>query len=359
MRHIRDVWEVDVGALNGVVPGSRLAVHRAEPLQEVAVVDVHTDRSIVEPIGWSPNAEQLYDMVLTHVPLPPVAALIQTSSDVAGRLAEAVRTAGPRRWPVAAHPHHGTGCEPSARLLLRVRQADDGRTVQVTSPTTSRWLPRSTPTATAVHELEHIARWLQVRNLSNPTSALEGAVRIEFLPAAAGGQRPPRDSEPLPAGNLVFTYVRSGTGWEPPSVFLRLRNTTDRRLFCVLLGLTDRHRIHADLLPGEYVAGRWTAEVGRGGPVTLALPLDRPVEPGASVTDWLLLVAEEPFNSDLFALPRLGEVSGRSHRGGRRGISGVLDRLGLLAVKRDAIPEPTVALDWAVEVVEITTRVPE
>jgi hypothetical protein len=54
----------------------------------------------------------------------------------------------------------------------------------------------------------------------------------------------------------------------------------------------------------------------------------------------------------------MGEASRRPHRGGKRGITGVLDRLGLLAVKRDAVPEPVVVLDWTVEVVEITTRVP-
>ena len=362
LRHMRDEWEVDVGAVHGIVACTRLGVHRADPLREVRVVDVHVDRSIVEPIGWSPDEERQYDMVLTGVPLPPVAVSIGAGPDVAARVTEAVRTAGLGGGP---SPHIRVippADEPTAKLLLRVQRADEG-TLQVTS---ADHKPLAPPVTTegpgivqTVRDLEHIARWLQVRNLANPSSSLEDAVEIEVWPASANGERPPRDSRRLPAGNLEFAYTWTGKRWKPPSAFIRLRNTTDQKLFCVLLDLTDRHRMHAELFPGEHVAGRRTADVGRGGPITLSLPSDQPVEPGASVTDWLvLLVAEEPFSSDPFSLPRLGEVAQRAVRSRRGGITGALDRLGLLAVTRDVAPPPGAALDWTVKVVEVTTRVP-
>jgi hypothetical protein len=146
----------------------------------------------------------------------------------------------------------------------------------------------------------------------------------------------------------------------PPAIFIRLHNTTDRKLFCVLLDLTDRYRMHANLFPGEHIEGRWTAEAGNGGSITMTLPPERPIEPGSSVTDWLvLLVAEEPFSSAPFSLPRLREMPRSTAREARPGITGVLDRLGLLAVQRDLDPAPPpVPLDWAVKVVELTTRVP-
>jgi hypothetical protein len=76
------------------------------------------------------------------------------------------------------------------------------------------------------------------------------------------------------------------------------------------------------------------------------------------VTDWLVpLVSEEPFSSEPSALPRLGELPRGATRGGT-GITGVLDRLGPLAVSRDFAPAPEAVLDWTVQVVEITTRVP-
>ncbi|MFI6012329.1 caspase family protein [Streptomyces sp. NPDC051243] len=363
MRYLRDRWEVDAGAVHGVVTGSRFGVHRTAPLREVHVADVYAQRSVVDPVDWAPDEQQQYDMVLTDVPLPPVAVSIQADPDVVLRLTGTVRTAGPGGGPSPHIRIVPTTDESAFRLAIRVRQADAGRTIQVTGlddkplaspvPVDDRGIQQT------VRDLDHIARWLQVRNLESASPALEEAIRLELVPALPGGQRPPRDGVPAPVKDLDFAYTWTGATWEPPTVFVRLRNTTDRKLFCVLLDLTDRHRMHADLFPGAYVAGRWTAEAGNGAAVTLALPPDRPVEPGASVTDWLvLLVAEEPFSSAPFELPRLREMPRSSTRGARRGVTGILDRLGLLAVERDLEPAPQVALDWAVKTVEVTTRVP-
>src|SRR5262249_44140805 len=144
-----------------------------------------------------------------------------------------------------------------------------------------------------VRDLEHIARWLQVRNLPSTSPALEEAVRIEVIPAPTDGSRPLRGSAP-PAHDPVFDYRWDGSTWVPAELFIRLHNTPDRRLYCVLLDLTDRYRIHPELFPGEHIEARWTAEAGNGAPIALTLPPHRPVEPGACGMDWLvLLVAEE------------------------------------------------------------------
>ncbi|MEH0630564.1 MULTISPECIES: caspase family protein [Streptomyces] len=363
MRYLRGQWEVDAGSIHGVVTGSRFAVHRSSPFREVDVVEVDTQRSVVEPVGWAPHEERQYDMVLTDVPLPPVAVSFQADPEIVHRLTGAVRTAGPGGGPSPHIRVVPTSDESVCRLRMRVCQGDGGRTIQVTGldgrplappvPVDDRGIQQT------VHDLEHIARWLQVRNLESASPALEEAIQLECVLALPGQRRPPRDGVPAPVKDLNFAYTWTGTGWEPPSVFVRLRNTTDRKLFCVLLDLTDRHRMHADLFPGEYVAGHWTAEAGNGTAVTLSLPPDQPVEPGASVTDWLvLLIAEEPFSSAPFALPRLRQTPRPSARGGRRGITGVLGQLGLLAMERDAETAPHVALDWAVKTVEVITRVP-
>lgn len=361
LRYLRGQWEVDAGAVHGVVAGSRFGVHRSSPLREVHVADVYSHRSVVEPVGWAPEEEQQYDMVLTDVPLPPVAVSVQADPDIAVRLAERVQAAGPGGGPSPHIRVVPTTDESVFRLGLRVCQ-DDG-TIQVAGlddrPLASPLPIDDRGIQQTVHDLDHIARWLQVRNLESASPALEEAIQLEFVLALPGRQRPPRDGAPALVKDLDFAYTWTGGRWEPPSVFVRLRNTTDRKLFCVLLDLTDRYRMHADLFPGEYVAGHWTAEAGNRAAVTLSLPPDQPLEPGACVTDWLvLLVAEEPFSSAPFALPRLRETHGPSARGGRRGVTGVLDRLGLLAVERDLETAPPVALDWAIKTVEVTTRVP-
>ena len=355
LRSPADAWEIDAGSVHGIAEDSRLGVHGEEPLREVRVTEVQVERSLVEPIGWAPDPDQQYDMVVTDVPLPPVAVVIQARPEVVARLRAEVRVAGPGGQPSPHIRVVETADLPAAPLLLRVR-ATGSDLVEVTSADHEPLAPANRTDhdglVRTVLDLEHIARWMQVRNLTNPSLALENAVRIEIVPAGAG--------RPLPPGNLELAYTWTGREWKAPEVFIRLRNTTGKRLYCVLLDLTDRHRIHADLFPGEYVDRHWTADVGYGAPIAMSLPPDQTLEPGASVTDWLmLLVAEEPFNSEPFALPRLRATARGPARGTDRiGLNGVLDRLGLLATRRDAAPAPRVARDWAVTVVELKTLLP-
>ena len=363
LRHLRGHWEVDAGAVHGIVADAQLGVHRAEPLQEVRVVRVDTHRSVVEPVGWSPDEERQYEMVLTDVPLPPVSVSIRADPDVSARLTTVVQVASHNGGPSPHIRIIPPRAEPASRLVLCVHQAEDRRAIQVTSADgrpLADWVDADDRgIIQTVQDLEHIARWLQVRNLESASPALEEAVQIEVLPALPGGKRPARDADWQPSKSLDFAYTWNGSEWEPPSVFVRLRNTTTRKLFCVLLDLTERHRLHAALFPGEYVEGGWTAEAGNGGAIVLTLPPDLAGTPGAAATDWLmLLVSEEPFNSDSFLLPRLREAARSSMRQSRRGITGVLGRLGHQAVRRDLDLTPQAALDWAVKVVEITTRMP-
>ncbi|XVU29704.1 caspase family protein [Actinoplanes sp. CA-054009] len=353
MRRGRGAWEVDAGAVHSVAVSSRFAVHRAETLREVRVTEVFLDRSRVEPVGWKPDAGQSYDMVPTEVPLPPVSVSIHARPSIAARLQ---RRAQPSPHIRVIDP----GREPGGRLLLRVRE-DDG-TLQITSADHEPLAPAAGEdeqgVEQTVRDLEHVARWLQVRNLSSPSPALQDAVRMEIVPAAPGGARPPRDAEPV-TGDLEFDYRFDDGVWTPPSVHIRLRNTTSARLYCALLDLTDRFRIHPGLFRGDFIAPHWTADVGRGHPVPLSLPPGRVVEPGAAVTDWLvLLVAEEPFDSEPFSLPRLREVAAGEPRRSRTGITGIVGRLGLLTARRDVELSPDTAADWAVTVTEIRTRVP-
>ncbi|MFI5915796.1 caspase family protein [Dactylosporangium sp. NPDC051541] len=363
MRHLHGRWELNTGALHGAVAGARFGVHGAEPLREVDVVAVHPHRSIVEPDGWAPDTMAQYEMVLTDVPLPPVAVSIDADPDVIAALTGAVQVSGAGGGPSPHIRIVPPADAATSALRLRVQQVDRARTLQITGPD-GKPLAAPVPADGAgieqtVRDLEHIARWLQVRNLESGSPALQDAVRLEVVPARPDGSRPPR-GQAQPVAAYDCTYRWDGARWVPPTVYIRLHNTTDRKLYCVLLDLTDRHRMHANLFPGEFVAAQWTVEAANRGPITASLPPERPVEPGASVTDWLvLLVAEEQFSSDPFALPRLREVPDSAARGARPGITGVLDRLGLLAVRRDLdAPPPPVALDWAVTVVEFTTRVP-
>jgi len=217
--------------------------------------------------------------------------------------------------------------------------------------------------AAVVADLEHIARWRQIKALGNPLSSLAGAVALDVVAAHPGEPAAPFDRAPLPRdghGAIAVAYRAGAEGWIPPEVYVRLRNTTDRWLYCVLLDLTDRFRVHPGLFPGDWIGPGLTTWAAKGDPIALSLPPGRPVEPGARGTDWLkLLVAEAPFSAAPFELGRLGEPSKAPGSGRTTGIVGVLDRLGLLATRRGVEAHPPAAHDWSTAIVPLVTHVPE
>ncbi|CAL9638552.1 caspase family protein [Streptomyces sp. enrichment culture] len=373
LRRLRGRWEIDSGACHGVPSGGpgdpvRFAVHGSDPLAEVTVRRVLTDHSVVEPLGWAPEPDKQYPVVLTSVPLPAGAvALDDDTGDaarIAGLITAALDSAGPGGLP---SPHVRAVGTADAELLPDLR-------VRVPRPATVRIcasdgtplvpdVPCGTPdqAARVVTDLEHITRWRRVKDLRNPVSALADAVSVEVVAAARGetvddGTRPAL--RPGADGAVHLSYRRGPAGWEEPEVFLRLRNTTSRRLYCALLDLTDRFRIHPQLFTGDWIAPRHVASAAWGGAITMSLPPGRPAVPGATGTDWLkVLVAETPFSSAGFVLGRLGEPEPTAVRTGG-GYRPVLDRLGLVALHRDAEAGRATAGDWATTVLPVVVHVP-
>jgi hypothetical protein len=90
----------------------------------------------------------------------------------------------------------------------------------------------------------------------------------------------------------------------------------------------------------------------------MSLPAGADAVPGAAVRDWLkLIVAEEEFSSRPFELGRLDARAPATERG-PGGLGGILDRLGRIAVHRDAgSAGPAVAYDWTTTMVRVRTAV--
>lgn len=376
MRFAGGGWEIDVGACHGLVAGTAddptvVAVHGAEPLREARVDVVLPHRSTVHPVDWQPRQGRQYPVVLTSVPLPATTvAAARTPGDDQPTLAHvlaALRSAAPGGRP-SPHLREIADDDPTELPDLLLTAPSPG-TVRVSDPSGVPYLrdvsgvSRRSDAVRLVADLEHIARWRQVKALQNPASRLTNAVRIEVVPMVDGESAAPPGRvamRPNSAGAIVLNYRRTAGRWIAPEVFVRLHNATDRPLYGVLLDLTDRYRIHPHLFPGDAIRPRYAAWAQEGEPIQLTLPRGRPIEPGRSGTDWLkLLVAEQPFSSAPFVLRGLEEPGPSPAARSRDAFSGVLDRLGLTAMFRDAGRRSSPAHDWTTSIITIITRVPE
>jgi hypothetical protein len=374
MRCLRGMWEIDAGACHGITGGPadgrpRVGVHGTgtggTPLREAEIVQIRATTSVVRPLeGWTPDVFAQYPVVVTGVPVPPAVVEVTAHAGCADTAALLVRAMD--------------GSRPDGGRLLRPITPDDAVpdiVVAVPRPGAARihgadGVPLAPEAGVAdergaerlVADLEHVARWRRIKALENPSSRLAGEVRIELI-AADSAAVAPRVLRTDDSGCVELEYRRHGSEWVAPEVFITLRNTGNRQLYCVLLNLTDRFRSDIRLFPGDLVAPHWTAWAAHGAPITFALPGDRRPEPGANVSDWLkVLISEEPFNASPFALPQLGEAVVPPDPGpGSRGaaaLHGVLGRVGAAVAGRGAPAADPAALDWATAILPVVTRVP-
>lgn len=288
-------WEVDAGACHGLAAGLPedpllLGVQGSDPLREVRVLRVLADRSLVAPVGWLPEVDRQYPMVTTSVPLPPDRVALgghaSDDADTVALVTAALAGAAPGGRPSP----HVRPADPAVEPELRIRAPRPG-TVLITGGDGTPLVPEAlcrteADAADVVTDLEHIARWRRVKALANPSSALGRAVTVEVVPARPGERTDPGDRpalRPSSDGAVRIDYRWENGGWSAPDVFIRLRNTTNARLYVVLLDLTDRFRITPALFAGHWIAPAHTTVVGGGRVITLELlPAVRssPVPPG-------------------------------------------------------------------------------
>ncbi|HEY3610481.1 MAG TPA: caspase family protein [Pseudonocardiaceae bacterium] len=374
MRSVRDGWEINVGTCHGVVSDMTFGVVGpdrpavTERDRQVRVVRALTERSVVTPVGWPADPATRYPVVLVAAPMPVTTVSIcepdRAHPPTAALLAEALATAGARGGP-SPHLHRVDG-DASADIVLAC--AGPGL-VELYGPLGGPpTLVRSAVTTAAaaaglIAAAEHLAKWLRVKALDNPVSGLSGMARVEVVPATDGEARVPEHRTAMRTdgtGTLRLSYRRDGDTWRAPDVFIRIRNRADRSLYCALLDLTDRYEIDAGLFEGDWIGARRTLWIDSS-PLRLTLPPGEQPHAGASIQDWLLLlVAESPFDTAPFTLPRLGGAATSTYRTRPRpAFLSVLESIGLRALHREHRDPTTAVCDWTTSIVPIVTRVPE
>ena len=212
--------------------------------------------------------------------------------------------------------------------------------------------------ATAVQQLEHVARWEQLRELGSHRSAIADAVQLVIYPAGPRETALPADRQPFGlAGEYTIPYAANG---EAPNVFMHLKNTSDRDLHVALLDLTDRLECDVLYQTKTLAAGTEDNVNEKGGPMKLTLSRGVDPVPGARTQDWLkIIVSESPFEANAFELAAVGEQA-RSSRASPRNM---LELIAARTVSRGVTAvdpaqfEPSAA-DWCATTVALVVEVP-
>lgn len=366
LRYMPRGWEVDAGRCHGIEPpadGESVileALDEGEPAGRLRVLHVEPATSIVQVLDWIPDKQRPYPVVVASVPRPPAGVVLggveegeEDDQDVLARVGAAIR-AGPSPYVRVVEPD---ATSMGLRLRVAAVTRDGAPVLRILrgdgSPATADVDGHGEASVRlAVARLEHIARWTQIKDLDNPASGIAGAVTIELVEAQPGEQTAPRDRPALATdehGEIRLAYERAGEAWQPPSIFIRLRNHAERRLYCVLLDLTDRYRVHPKLFPGAYVGAGEAGAALAGRSIPVKLPPERALAPGSEVKDWFkLIAADKEFSSLAFDLPRLDEppARGRERSRSARDVG-------------DEEPGPPAGGDWTTSILPLVTVVPK
>ncbi|MER5206605.1 caspase family protein [Streptomyces sp. NPDC002825] len=313
-------WEVDCGAVHGLAEGPDPAATEftvvpgegpeAVPAPSLRARAVHTARTLVDPVDWTPSTNRVYPVALSALPQPP-ATVWCSAAEPEAELLDAVRTEiavspllrvldDPRQ---AGDLHFRVHLEGGLAHVLRRDGTPFTDPLPLRGPDGARRLPVC---------LNHLTRWHLIRDLAPGPSALDGLVRVEITPWDASDQVLTPDA----AGEIVCAYATDR--WAEsvePRVSIRLHNrSTSRALWCVLIALTDDYASHTQLFPGHFIGPGGTGYALDGEAVQLVLPPERSAVPGASGRDWLKLIVSE---SELNTLPYELEAWGPSVPGSR------------------------------------------
>jgi hypothetical protein len=290
MRHGRDGWQVNAGEAHGMVAGrTRLAID-GDPARALQVTEIQTGRSQVAPLGWSPDPDQVYRLVIAR---PARTTLFGIAANPVPDEFAALRTA------VGADPSIDFVDVTQAELILTPELSG----VRLTSRDNQQIV--TLPTVPSAADLLHIARWWRVRTLSSDDSRIRYGIVLEVVERKPGELIAPRQRHPSwpdQSGTLRVAYEAN----EPPSRFLRLRNTTNQPLYCVLLNLTERFRITSALFPAGLIAAGATAAVAEGQVIEFTVPdswSDRPI---SEYRDWLMVIAStDEIDAAPYEMPNL------------------------------------------------------
>jgi pimeloyl-ACP methyl ester carboxylesterase len=263
-------WVVDAGMVHGIPQpvGSETVVFAIFPrvsapgecrkmtaaLGIARVRRVEPGRSAVEvEFGkGAPSEKEVYKAVLVTLPIAPVEVCLEGDASGQNLIRDALAVAGEFGGP---------------SLLVREAQREDAELRLVAMvpghyrtlrPADGRQLIADVEGFTAetarkaVEQLEHIARWTRIAQLSNPATELDDQVRMEIY-TVSRHEVDAGKGDPVSGTELRRPYEWRNGKWRRPAVWIKLVNESENDLWFALVGLTQAYGVQSDLLPGGCV----------------------------------------------------------------------------------------------------------
>lgn len=263
VRHDKGLdWVIDGGAVHGVQPPAgeettllalfqfgcnvRDLQNPDQSIGDAKVTKVLPQLSQLEITRGTLSTDSVYKAIVISLPLPAYGVYIEGDAKGVALAEQAIQSATMGNH-ASIYIRPVQACD-TAQLWLqcqnqeyRIRLKDDNRSLVAplqgyTADNAKR----------AIARLEHIARWLTIRDLSSPpTSRIQpDDIEMEVLF---------ENENSISANEIRRGYQYKDGKCQPPRCQLKLTNRSQKILYCTVLNLTDRFAVAAPFFEAGYV----------------------------------------------------------------------------------------------------------
>lgn len=373
-----NAWIIDGGAVHGIICNqgkqkTKLAIfpinledirqlNNAIAVAEVTEVLPQFSRINISGEREELNPELTYKAVITHLPVSPLQVFLEGDTSGVSYAHQAIQTAnfGENASLYICETDNSDEADFRLRAINDeyqiVRVSDN---CQLISPISS-FTPESA--LKIVYALEHIARWKNITSIISPADSLipVNAIEIRFHP---------QSEETFKAQDcqLSLTYQVKDGELVPPAVRIQLINTSNIRLYCVLLNLTQLFAVQAIpfaggcsgiwLEPGQEI---WALE---GNYIRLYIPSSLQQQGAREYKDILkLIMSTSEFDASLLEQDNIEQLNQRSANTNESVEANCLLQQMQARAITPYVDEPEqlhILDDWATNEILIVTTIPK
>ncbi len=364
-------WTIEGGAVHGVQPPKNgettlLALFPfdansddlRDPSQSIGtatVTQVLPTKSKIDIEGVENlTSDRTFKAVVISLPLPSLGVYFEGDEVGVNLVREKLKIAGLNGKPSTYVREEKTASNADFRLLCR-----DGQYI-IAKPTDERPLVGQIDGYTednadkVIKHLEHIARWTTIAELANTAANQIKAGDVKIEPIST-------ESDLSESKQMRLQYKYKDGTWQPPTLKIKLTNTTKNTLYCSLVNLSDDFSISAPFFEAGSVRLKAEeevyAQINGSKFLKLSVPDDHWKQGITEYKDILkLIVSNEEFDARLLSQGKLDvpqptsrDISFQNHSSLNRLMNRTQDR------NFGAAEDPLSFDNWYAEEITFTT----